>query len=294
MHDIRLHCHRRHRPPCFLRPPQGKCIVNSISLKNGEAEFIACARTVLRYGAAVVVMAFDEEGQAADRDSKIRICKRAFKILTETVGFPPQDIIFDPNILTIGTGMKEHNRYALDFIEACEVIRRDCAGCHISGGLSNLSFSFRGLDKIRDAMHAAFLFHAIQRGMDFGIVNASSVVMYEDIPADLLRMVEDAILDRSDDATERLLDFAEKLKAAKASGAEQQVAATAAQEWRSLDVELRLAHSLIKGIVEFIEVGLPQCLTRVRVSGGAGRGRGARGCLVGVCLMGPRFANARN
>jgi 5-methyltetrahydrofolate--homocysteine methyltransferase len=246
-----------------FRVQQGKCIVNSISLKNGEADFIACARTVLRFGAAVVVMAFDEEGQAADRDSKIRICQRAFKILTQQVGFPPQDIIFDPNILTIGTGMKEHNRYAVDFIEATEVIRQTCPGAHVSGGLSNLSFSFRGLDKIRDAMHSAFLFHAIQRGMDFGIVNASAMVMYTDIPADLLKLVEDTILNRSDESTEKLLEYAEQLKAAKAAGTEQQTSVTAALEWRSMDVEERLAYALIKGIVEFIDVDVEEARQRL-------------------------------
>lgn len=229
---------------CF----QGKCIVNSISLKVGEAEFIRQARIVKRYGAAVVCMAFDEEGQAATSEDKIRICKRAFKILTEVVEFPAWDIIFDPNILTICTGMEEHNNYALDFINATEIIKKECPGCKISGGLSNLSFSFRGLTNIRESMHSAFLYHAIGKGMDMAIVNAGVIPMYEDIDKPLLKLCEDAIFNKTDEATENMLERAEWEKENKTKGTKK----VNKLEWREKTVEERLSYALVKGIVEFI------------------------------------------
>ena len=199
-------------------------------------------------------MAFDEEGQAATRDDKIRICTRAYNILTTVVGFPPHDIIFDPNILTICTGIPEHNNYAMDFVDAARAIRASLPGCHISGGLSNLSFSFRGLENIREAMHSVFLYYAIQAGMDMAIVNAGALPLYTDIPADLLELFENAILNKNDDATEKLLARAE-LEKEKKAGAGPQAAAvskSSLQEWRQLPVTERLAHALVKGIVEFI------------------------------------------
>lgn len=229
---------------------QGKCIVNSISLKGGEEEFIKQATIVKRYGAAVVCMAFDEEGQAATKDDKIRICKRAYDILVDKVGFPPHDIIFDPNILTICTGIPEHNNYAVDFIEATREIKRLCPGCHISGGLSNLSFSFRGLEHIREVMHSVFLYHAIKAGMDMAIVNAGALPVYSDIPKDLLELCENAILNTSPEATEKLLARAEADKENKVSGAVKDP--KKAEEWRSLPVGERLAHALVKGIVDYI------------------------------------------
>ena len=240
---------------------QGKAIVNSISLKVGEAEFVRQARLVRKYGNAVVVMAFDEQGQAATEEDKVRICKRSWDILTgPSVGFPPQDIIFDPNILTIATGIEEHNRYALDFINATRRIKELCPGCHISGGVSNLSFGFRGVDVIREAMHSVFLYHAINAGMDFGIVNAGMLQVYSDIPADLLEIVEDVVLCRKgaeqNAATERLLARAEHEKevaeAKKKGGA---VAVTrAGNEWREgKNCQERLTYSLVKGIPDFIE-----------------------------------------
>eukprot|EP01006_Ploeotia_vitrea_P037965 TRINITY_DN66191_c3_g1_i1.p1 TRINITY_DN66191_c3_g1~~TRINITY_DN66191_c3_g1_i1.p1 ORF type:complete len:1293 (+),score=831.26 TRINITY_DN66191_c3_g1_i1:40-3918(+) len=235
-----------------LECTQGKCIVNSISLKVGEAEFIRQARIIKRYGAAVVVMAFDEEGQAADKENKIRICTRAYKILTEKVQFPAHDIIFDPNVLTICTGMEEHNNYAVDFIEATRVIKQTLPGAKVSGGLSNLSFSFRGLHRIRESMHSVFLFHAIKAGMDMAIVNAGALIVYNDIPEDLLKLLEDAVLNKHPGATEALLEYAEKERARLAAGGSDGRAAKEAQEWRSWDVEKRLEHALVKGIVEFI------------------------------------------
>ncbi len=187
----------------------GKGIVNSISLKGGEESFKEQARLVRRYGAAVVVMAFDEQGQADTAERKVEICTRAYKILTEEVGFPPEDIIFDPNILTIATGIEEHNNYAVNFIEATRIIKQTLPGCHVSGGVSNLSFSFRGNNVVREAMHSAFLYHAIQAGMDMGIVNAGMLAVYEEIPKDLLELVEDALFNRRPDATDRLLAYAE-------------------------------------------------------------------------------------
>ncbi|MBL8828575.1 MAG: methionine synthase [Planctomycetaceae bacterium] len=230
-----------------LKCLQGKGIVNSISLKDGEAKFLERARTIRRYGAAVVVMAFDEQGQAVTIDEKVRICERSYKVLTEQVGFPPQDIIFDPNILTVATGIDEHNRYAINFIEATRLIKQRCPGAKISGGVSNISFSFRGNEVVRQAMHAAFLYHAIKAGMDMGIVNAGQLMVYEDIPKDLLEHVEDVLFDRRPDATERLVDMAEQFK-------NQTVKATGPNlEWRQGAVEERLAHALIHGIVEYID-----------------------------------------
>ena len=209
---------------------------------------------MLRYGAAVVCMAFDEEGQAATRDDKVRICTRAYNILTKVVGFPPQDIIFDPNILTICTGIPEHNNYGMDFIDAARIIRSTLPGCHISGGLSNLSFSFRGLENIREAMHSVFLYYAIQAGMDMAIVNAGALPLYTDIGVDLLELLEAAILNKGEDATERLLARAEleKEKKAGAGPAAAVASKSSMQEWRQLPVAERLAHALVKGIVEFI------------------------------------------
>ena len=230
-----------------LKCVQGKAIVNSISLKEGEEQFLHYARLVRRYGAAVVVMAFDETGQATTVDHKISIAKRAYKLLTEEVGFPPSDIIFDPNILTVATGIEEHNDYALNFIEATRQLKRLFPLSKVSGGVSNISFSFRGNDVVREAMHAAFLYHAIQAGMDMGIVNAGQLAVYEEIPRDLLERVEDVLLNRRPDATERLVEFAETVKQ-QAGGA-----AVAELAWRSEPVEERLSHALIKGIVDYIE-----------------------------------------
>src|SRR6185437_7851259 len=194
---------------------QGKGIVNSISLKEGEAKFRENAKTVLKYGAAVVVMAFDEQGQAATYEDKTRICERAYRILTE-IGFDPSDIIFDPNILTVATGMEEHNNYAVDFVNATRWIKHHLPHAKVSGGVSNISFSFRGNNKVREAMHAAFLYHAIGAGMDMGIVNAGQLEIYEEIDPELKTLVEDVLLNRRADATERLVQFGEALKAASA------------------------------------------------------------------------------
>jgi 5-methyltetrahydrofolate--homocysteine methyltransferase len=229
-----------------LRCAQGKCIVNSISLKEGEADFIKKAKIVRRFGAAVVVMAFDEEGQATDAQRKFDICKRSYDILTKVVGFPPEDIIFDPNILTIATGLEEHNNYGVEFIEACKMIKAKLPGAKISGGVSNLSFSFRGKGVIREAMHSVFLYHAIQAGMDMGIVNAGALPIYTDIPADLLQLCEDAIWNRDPEVTEKILNYAAR------TGEKKEGAAAEEEEWRKLDVEGRLSHSLVKGITNFI------------------------------------------
>ncbi|WP_430624032.1 methionine synthase [Pantoea agglomerans] len=228
---------------------QGKGIVNSISMKEGEAAFIHHARQVRRYGAAMVVMAFDEAGQADTRARKIEICRRAYRILTEQVGFPPEDIIFDPNIFAVATGIDEHNNYAMDFIGACEDIKRELPHAMISGGVSNVSFSFRGNDPVREAIHAVFLYYAIRKGMDMGIVNAGQLAIYDDLPAELREAVEDVILNRRDDGTERLLALAEKYRGGKSDGAQEKQLA----EWRSWDVVKRLEYSLVKGITEFIE-----------------------------------------
>ena len=233
-----------------LRCLQGKGIVNSISLKEGEEKFLAYARKVRTYGAAVVVMAFDEQGQAATYQDKIRICERAYRLLVDVVGFPPEDIIFDPNILTVATGIEEHNNYALDFINATRWIKANLPHAKVSGGVSNISFSFRGNNHVREAMHSAFLYHAIQAGMDMGIVNAGMLEVYEEIAPELRELVEDVLLNRRPDATERLVDFGERLKA-QSSG----VVATAKEEeeWRRGTVEARLSHALVKGIDAFIE-----------------------------------------
>lgn len=229
-----------------LKCVQGKCIVNSISLKEGEEVFIRQAKLVRRYGAAAVVMAFDEQGQADSVSRKVEICKRAFEILTKQLDFDPTDIIFDPNIFAVATGIQEHNEYAINFIEATIQIKVACPGVKISGGVSNISFSFRGNDPVREAMHAAFLYHAIQAGMDMGIVNAGMIEVYEEIPKDLLTKVEDVLFNRSEDATEQLIEFANSV-----SSQGKKVRET--MEWRDSSVESRLAHSLVKGITEFIE-----------------------------------------
>ncbi len=230
-----------------LQCVQGKSIVNSISLKEGEKLFKERARKVLQYGAATVVMAFDEQGQADNYQRRIEICKRAYDILTQEVGFPPEDIIFDPNVLTVATGIDEHNNYAVDFIESVRWIKGNLPYAKVSGGISNVSFSFRGNETVREAMHAAFLYHAIRAGLDMGIVNAGQLAIYQDIEPELLVRVEDVLLNRRSDATERLVSFAETI----ATGGEK-IEAKAA-EWRSAPVEERLRHALIKGIVEFIE-----------------------------------------
>jgi 5-methyltetrahydrofolate--homocysteine methyltransferase len=234
-----------------LKCLQGKGIVNSISLKEGEAKFRENAAKVLKYGAAVVVMAFDENGQAATYDEKIRICERAYCMLVDEVGFPPEDIIFDPNILTVATGMEEHNNYALDFINATRWIKQNLPHAKVSGGVSNISFSFRGNNKVREAMHSAFLYHAIAAGMDMGIVNAGMLEVYEEIEPELKVLVEDVLLNRRPDATERLVDFGEKLKSA---GTDTVASEKKAEEWRNGTVEERLSHALVKGIDAYIEI----------------------------------------
>ncbi|HEV7402098.1 MAG TPA: vitamin B12 dependent-methionine synthase activation domain-containing protein [Chthoniobacteraceae bacterium] len=236
-----------------LKCLQGKGIVNSISLKGGEAAFREQARAVLKYGAAVVVMAFDEQGQAASYAEKIRICERAYRLLVDEIGFPPEDIIFDPNILTVATGIEEHNNYAVDFIEATRWIKANLPHAKVSGGVSNISFSFRGNNHVREAMHSAFLYHAIQAGMDMGIVNAGMLEVYEEIDPELKELVEDVLLNRRPDGTERLVDFGEKLKLASAGESGAAVAKTE-EEWRKGTVEERLSHSLVKGIDAFIDL----------------------------------------
>ena len=231
-----------------LKCAQGKCVVNSISLKEGEAQFLEQAQLCQRYGAAVVVMAFDEQGQAATQADKVRICKRAYTLLTERLHFDPHDIIFDPNILTVATGMEEHNNYAVDFIEAVRAIKTCCPGALTSGGVSNISFSFRGNNTVREAMHAAFLYHAIEAGLDMGIVNAGMLEVYEEIEPELLKRVEDVLLNRHPEATEALIGFAETVKA---KGKKEDDSSKLA--WRDGSVEERLAHALVKGIVDYIE-----------------------------------------
>ncbi len=234
-----------------LKCLQGKGIVNSISLKEGEDKFREHAAAVLKYGAAAVVMAFDEQGQAATFDDKIRVCERAYKILVNDVGFPAEDIIFDPNILTVATGMEEHNNYAVDFINATRWIKANLPHAKVSGGVSNISFSFRGNNKVREAMHSAFLYHAIAAGMDMGIVNAGMLEVYEEIEPELKVLVEDVLLNRRPDATERLVEFGEALKAASSGAA---VNEKKAEEWRNGTVEERLSHALVKGIDTYIEI----------------------------------------
>src|SRR6266545_3797262 len=229
-----------------LKCVQGKAVVNSISLKNGEEEFLRQARLIRQYGAAAIVMAFDEQGQADNRQRKIDICSRAYELLTKHAGFPASDIIFDPNILTIATGLEEHRNYAVDFLEATRWIKKNLPGARVSGGVSNISFSFRGNNTVREAMHAAFLFHAIRAGLDMGIVNAGQLAVYEEIEPDLRERVEDVLLNRRDDATERLIDFAENVKAKGKTP-------VADAAWRKEPVEERLKHALVKGIVDHID-----------------------------------------
>jgi len=229
-----------------LKCVQGKAIVNSISLKEGEENFIAQARLIKRYGAATVVMAFDETGQADTFERKYNICERSYKILTEKVGFSPEDIIFDPNVFAVATGIEEHNNYGVDFIEATRKITDNLPHCHVSGGVSNVSFSFRGNNPVREAMHSVFLYHAIQAGMDMGIVNAGMMTVYSEIPEELRERVEDVILNRRDDATDRLLEIADKYKGVKGEVKKEDL------EWRKGAVEQRLSHALVKGITTFI------------------------------------------
>ena len=230
-----------------LKCVQGKAVVNSISLKEGEGPFLEQARKILRYGAAVVVMAFDEQGQADTVERKVAICSRAYELLTERIGFPPEDIIFDPNIFAVATGMEEHNNYGVAFIEAARQIRQKFPLVHISGGVSNLSFAFRGNEPVRQAMHSVFLYHAIQAGMDMGIVNAGQLTVYDDIPPDLRELCEDVILNRRPDATERLLEAAPRFKGGGTKKVEQDLS------WREAPVEERLKHALVHGITEYIE-----------------------------------------
>lgn len=245
-----------------LKCVQGKCIVNSISLKEGEEAFVEHARTVKQYGAAVIVMAFDEKGQADTFERKIEVCERAYRILTEKVGFRPQDIIFDPNVLAVATGIEEHNNYAVDFIKATGWIRRHLPGAHVSGGVSNLSFSFRGNNYIREAMHAVFLYHAIQQGMDMGIVNPGTSVLYTDIPSDILERIEDVVLNRRPDAAERLIEIAEKLKAEKENSGEQQTASSHLAWREGTTVEERLQYALVKGLGDYLDEDLHEALAK--------------------------------
>ncbi|MFL5296298.1 MAG: dihydropteroate synthase, partial [Phenylobacterium sp.] len=234
-----------------LRCVQGKAIVNSISMKEGEAKFVEQAKACLRYGAAVVVMAFDEQGQADTADRKVEICTRAYRILTEEVGFPPEDIIFDPNIFAVATGIDEHNNYAVDFIEATRRIKASLPYARISGGVSNVSFSFRGNEPVRRAIHSVFLYHAIAAGMDMGIVNAGELPVYDDIPEELREAVEDVILNRPQRTnitnTERLVELAPKYKGGKSEAKGPDLA------WREGPVEARIAHALVHGLTDFIE-----------------------------------------
>jgi 5-methyltetrahydrofolate--homocysteine methyltransferase len=241
-----------------LKCVQGKAIVNSISLKEGETAFLEHAEKVLRYGAGVVVMAFDESGQAETADHKVAICKRAYDLLVNRVGFAPTDIIFDPNIFAVATGIEQHNRYAIAFIDATRRIKKECPGAKVSGGVSNLSFSFRGNDVVREAMHSAFLFHAIRAGMDMGIVNAGQLAVYDDVPKDLLERVEDVLFDRHPDATERLVAFAETVK----GGTKKKELDHA---WRDQPVEKRLEHALVHGIVDFIDADTEEARTKLGV-----------------------------
>ncbi|MCE8470261.1 dihydropteroate synthase, partial [Rhodovulum sulfidophilum] len=231
-----------------LKCVQGKPVVNSISMKEGEAAFLHHARLCRAYGAAVIVMAFDEQGQADTEDRKVEICARAYRLLTEEVGFPPEDIIFDPNVFAVATGIEEHDNYGVDFIEATRRITTDCPHVHISGGVSNLSFSFRGNEPVREAMHAVFLYHAIQVGMDMGIVNAGQLAVYDQIEPELREACEDVVLNRRRDATERMLELAEKYRGQGGSQAREKD-----MSWRELPVGKRLEHALVNGITEFIE-----------------------------------------
>ena len=230
-----------------LKCVQGKAVVNSISLKNGEEEFLRHAQLIRRYGAAAIVMAFDEKGQADTFQRKSEICARAYNLLTQKAGFPANDIIFDPNVLTVATGLDEHRNYAVDFIEATRWIKKNLPGARVSGGISNISFSFRGNNTVREAMHAAFLYHAIRAGLDMAIVNAGQLAVYEEIEPELRERVEDVLLNRRDDATERMIEFAERVKA-------KGKAPVADEMWRKQAVEERLKHALVKGIVDHIDV----------------------------------------
>ncbi len=229
-----------------LKVVQGKCVVNSISLKEGEDVFINQAKLIRRYGAAVIIMAFDEKGQADNYERRIEICERSYNILVNKVGFPPEDIIFDPNIFPVATGMEEHKNNALDFFNATKWIRKNLPHASVSGGVSNVSFSFRGNNTVREAMHSSFLYHGIKHGMNMGIVNPTMLEIYDNIPKDLLEYVEDVLLNRRDDATERLLDFAETVS--KKDNKEEKIV-----EWRSFDLQERINHSLIKGIDKYID-----------------------------------------
>ncbi len=240
---------------------QGKGIVNSISLKEGEEKFLEQARTIMRYGAAVVVMAFDTVGQADTEDRKVEICKRSYDLLTG-IGFPPEDIIFDPNIFAVATGIEEHNNYAVDFIEATRRIRKECPHAHISGGVSNVSFSFRGNNPVREAIHSVFLYHAIQAGMDMGIVNAGQLAVYDDLDAELRERVEDVILNRRPDSTERLLEIADRFKGGPAEEKKQDLA------WREKPVEERISHALVKGIADYIEEDTEEARAKIMDAGG--------------------------
>ncbi len=235
-----------------LQVVQGKCVVNSISLKEGEEAFIHQAKKVKRYGAAVIVMAFDEKGQADTLNRRIEICKRSYEILVNQVGFPPQDIIFDPNIFPVATGMDEHKTNALDFFQATKWIRENLPYAHVSGGVSNVSFSFRGNNTVREAMHAAFLYHGIQHGMTMGIVNPTMLEVYDQIPSDLLEHVEDVLLNRRDDATERLLDFAESVKGDTKTKTKNDLS------WRELPLQERITYALVKGIDQFVEIDIEE------------------------------------
>lgn len=232
---------------------QGKGVVNSISLKEGEETFVSQAKKVKRYGAAVIVMAFDEDGQADSYERRIEICERSYRILVDRVGFAPNDIIFDPNIFPVATGMSEHDNNALDFFRATKWIRENLPGAHVSGGVSNVSFSFRGNDVVREAMHAAFLYHAVQNGMDMGIVNPAMLEVYDDVQKDLLEFVEDVLLNRREDATERLLEYAESVRGGEGKKREIDLS------WRETTVEKRLSHALVKGITDFIEEDVEAC-----------------------------------
>ena len=243
-----------------LRSVQGKCIVNSISLKEGETVFLEHAAELKRFGAAVVVMAFDERGQADTYERRIEICERAYRLLTEKAGLPPTDLIFDPNVLAICTGMAEHDSYALDFIRATAWIRQHLPGAHVSGGVSNLSFAFRGNNYIREAMHAVFLYHAIAAGMDMGIVNPATSVLYSDIPADRLQIIEDAILCRRPDAAERLIGLAEQVKDEEARSSQSNAEVT--DNWRIQSVEERLSYALMKGVTDYLDHDLTEALER--------------------------------
>jgi 5-methyltetrahydrofolate--homocysteine methyltransferase len=270
---------------CGLKCIQGKAVVNSISLKEGEAAFIERAKRIRRYGAAVVVMAFDEQGQADTLARKKEICARAWRILTKEAGFPPQDIIFDPNILTVATGIEEHNNYAVDFIEATRWIKASLPGSLVSGGVSNVSFSFRGNNVVREAMHSAFLYHAIRAGMDMGIVNPGQLGIYEEIPKDLLELVEDVLLNRRPDATERLVKFADSVKKTDVVQEEQ-----TADLWRQGTVEERLAHALVKGIVDHVDADTAEAFAKYGkpiavIEGPLMRGMGIVGDLFGSGKM---------